>query len=400
MVSLGVELTTKPGQALNPSRPAELTRPAEKPSLQGIYGQGGKYTRPFHEWNVFKNFVVGDSNKTAYECCQAFSKDDSIGNSLLLLQSGSGLGKTHLSQAVGSQAATNRKSVKYIWACDHSRHYVSSINKKDFDSYNNIYRNIDLFIIEDITFLERKKQFQIELCDDIDYLMDKGAKVIITSSRPISEIAYLSEGCRSRLNQALRANISPPSYETRLQILVNLVKAFSYKIPMEVLEELAETLTDDVRLLRSSVSSLWVKGAYEKRQVNRSMVKDYLSGNKISSPNGESLSVVKNLLMDSYKINEATLLSPNSTKTITELRSIAMYLSRRMTDHSLAEIGKAYNRSHCSVLYNFNKIDKDLGVNDKLTNKVEYFVTQLEKKGLKASINKVEKNTISRSLVS
>ncbi|MDR0622233.1 MAG: ATP-binding protein [Deltaproteobacteria bacterium] len=363
-----------------PARPSDWQEVVyREPRLQGLDGQNRGYTQPFDPWNTFANFVVGESNQMAYECCQAFSNDRQLGNNLLMVLSDPGLGKSHLAQAAGSEVVGKARNVCYLTARDYSTHYVSAVQKKDFETFNADYKKSDLLVLEDVTFFSKKPQFQNEICAVIDFLLNKGAKVVLTSHQPPSDIPFLSPACRSRLSAALMTPIKPPTYETRLKILTNLVKAFAYKIPTPVLELVAQNVSNDIRLLRSCLTSIQAKSDYEKKPVSVALAKDVLAFSTTSPPCGEALDKIKTLICGVYSVDEAALVSRSVSKTLNKVRSIGIYLSKHMTSHSYAEIGRAYNRQHSSVIYTYNKMVTALETDDGLRNAVDYLIKQLGK---------------------
>jgi chromosomal replication initiator protein len=378
--SIDVSLSANDEIPLDPVRPADWEETVYRQTkLQGLYDNQTGFTQPFNPWNTFENFVVGESNEMAYECCQAFSKDRQLGNNLLMVLSDTGLGKSHLAQAAGTEVINKDKKVFYLSARDYSTHYVSSVTKKDFESFNNDYKKSDLLVIEDVTFFSKKPQFQNEICAVIDYLLNKGAKVVLTSNQSPSEIPYLSPSCRSRLQAALLTPIKPPSYETRLKILTNLVKAHSYKMPSSVLELVAQNVTNDVRLLQSCLTSLKAKSDYEKKPVDMSLAKDVLAFSTKSPSSGEALNKIKSLICGVYNVDEETLVSKNVTKTLNKIRSVGIYLAKHMTSHSYTEIGRAFNRQHTTIIYTYNKILMALKKDDELRNTVDFLIKQLGK---------------------
>ncbi|MDR2386229.1 MAG: hypothetical protein LBE80_01420 [Deltaproteobacteria bacterium] len=376
-----VKLTAGDFTPTAPTRPAGWQEAIyREPKLKGFYSQNMEYSQPFNPWNTFNNFVVGESNQMAYECCQAFSKDRQLGNNLLFVLSDTGLGKSHLAQAAGSYVTNQDRVVSYLLAKDYSNHYVDSINKKNFKNFNDGYKTTDLMVIEDVTFFTKKTPFQNEFCTVIDFLLNKGKKIVVTSHQPPSQIPYLSPAFRSRLSAGLVTQISPPSYETRLEILKKVVKANSLRMPITVLELVAQSITDDVRRLTSCLTSLQAKSDFEKRPIDTNLAKDVLAFSSQSPPSQAALTKIKNLICEAYSLQESDLTSTKVTKSLNESRAIAIYLAKTLTDHSLSEIGRAFNRRHSTIHYNVNKIMAAIQSDDKLRNKIDYFIRQLGQK--------------------
>jgi chromosomal replication initiator protein len=314
----------------------------------------------------------------AFECCQELTHGQSLSNNFLMLVSGSGLGKSHLAQAVASESAEDA-DVCYQTAQDFSRHYVDSLNRKSYATFSESYRRYQVYILEDIPFFATKPKFEIEICAALEYLLNKGAKVILTSTQPLKHIPGLSPKCRSRLSQALITTISPPDYETRLSILTKLVKKKGYNIIKTVLEEIAEVCPPDVRTLYSTLDSLQARARAERKLVDLAMAKDFLVYVNHPPDNGESFATIKKIISEAYRVDERALVSSSRSTAIAEARAIGIYLARHLFNHSFPEIGKAFNRRHSTAMYNYNKIVSTMETDSKLKRNVEYLSQLLGK---------------------
>ncbi|MDR2302775.1 MAG: hypothetical protein LBF38_12135 [Deltaproteobacteria bacterium] len=375
-----VALTSGDNVSLDPARPDDWQDyVCPEPQLQGFREKKTASLQPFNPWFTFENFVVGESNEMAYECFHAFSKDRQLGNNLLFAYSDTGLGKSHLAQAAGSEVFRQNKNVSYFSARDYSNHYVDSIKQKDFKSFNVDYKKSDFMVVEDVTFFSKKPQFQNEICGVMDFMLNKGAKVVFTSDQLPSEIPYISPAFRSRMSAALMAPIKPPTYETRLRILNNLVKAYFISMPTSVLELVAQNVTSDVRRLGSCLTSIQAKSEYEKKPVSLALAKDVLAFATKSPSDGAAIAKIKNLICEVYRLEESVLTSHQNAASLARTRAIAIYLCKHMTSHSFSEIGRAFNRRHSTIMYNFNKISMGLKKDDALRNTVDYLIGQLGK---------------------
>jgi chromosomal replication initiator protein len=151
-------------------------------------------------------------------------------------------------------------------------------------------------------------------------------------------------------------------------------------MPMSVLELIANNVTNDIRQLYSCLTSLKAKSEYEKKPVSLSLTNDVLQFSTKSPASGEALSKIKDLICSVYNIDEATLISKTVTKSLNDIRSIAIYLAKHMTSHSYTEVGRAFGRRHSAVIYTFNKIDMAIKKDDKMRNTIDYLIKLLGKK--------------------
>jgi chromosomal replication initiator protein len=364
-----------------PSRPDsedEAQGAAPKPSRKpAVYRQLTDYFQPIHPWNTFNNFVVARSNQMAYECCQEIALGDNLNNDFLLLVSDSGLGKTHLLHSVATAAASLKKRVGCLTAQDYSRHFVDSLNEKNYRVFAEAYKDFDILLLECITFFASRPKFENEICETLDFLQNKGAKVIMTSTQPLKNIPGLTNHCRSRLSSAVISQIGIPDYETRMTILTRLNKAMGYKIPTDVLEYVAQNCPPDGRTLSSTLKSLFAFGRAEKKPVDTTMAKEFLDYTTNQETNEEKLGNLKRVLMDVYNLTETELLSKSKKKSITEARSIGIYLARHLFNNTYPEIDKAFNKKHPTSLYNYNKVLTLIQEDETFRKHVEFLCHQI-----------------------
>lgn len=330
---------------------------------------------------TFDNFVVGDSNLYAYSAAKALAQGSTLGSDSLFITSDHGLGKSHLSMALGRAFLEHKpgRQVYYLTAEDFTNEMTSALRHGTMEDFKSKYRrNCDVLVLEEVQFLAGKEKIQSELCFTLDCLMERGRKVVFTSPQEPKGIPRLGRSLRSRLSTALVSPIGPPEYETRLAILLKKARSIGLKISTSVLEYVAERVTTDVRQLESCLISLRAKSQLLNRQVDLDMAREslaFLFDDQLDG--GLTPIAVRAVICRHFHLEVTEISSKNRSTKVTEARSLGMYLSRQLTGRTLEEIGRVFGRSHSSALYAINKLEQRLKRDAKLQGKVEYFCQKI-----------------------
>lgn len=333
----------------------------------------------FNQRFTFDRFVVGQSNNFAYSASLALAAGSQLHHDALFLLAQPGLGKSHLSQAIGHHvlAQAPSKKVFYLTAEDFTNEMVSSIKANQAENFKNKFRaSCDVLVLEEISFLAGKDKIQTELGFTLDRLLESGKKVVFTSTKLPKDIPRLRRSLASRLNSALISTIESPDFETRLNILRS--KAASYGLATEenILGYLAEHLKQDVRQLESALKSLAAKSHLLGRRLDMRLAQEVIS-DLVKDNQAIDAETILNLLCRYYKVQAEEITSRSRRKNITQTRNIGMYLFRRLTDYPLVAIGRVFNRNHATVLYAINTLEQKLKVDNKLKLQVEFLTNQL-----------------------
>ncbi len=371
---------TTPNVKDQPGRQALSTGPAGRAGefrrlpVAPAFGLGERFT--------FDNFVVGDSNLYAFSAAKAMAAGASLGSDALFITSDHGLGKSHLSTALGRAFLQNkpRNQVYYLTAEDFTNEMTHALRHGGMDEFKTKYRqNCDVLVLEEVQFLAGKEKIQSELCFTLDCLLERGKKVIFTSPQEPKGIPRLGRSLRSRLSTALVSPIGAPEYETRLNILIKKARSIGLKTSRSVLEYVADRVTTDVRRLESCLTSLKAKSQLLNRQVDLEMAREALVYLLDDDPEGEGLTpiAVRNLICRHFHLKPTEVASKGRSAKLTEARALGIYLARTLTGRTLEEVGHTFGRSHSSALYAINKMDQLLKKDPKLQGKVEFFTQQL-----------------------
>jgi len=328
---------------------------------------------------TFDNFVVGNSNKFAQAAALAVAQNPGRVYNPLFIYGKSGLGKTHLMQAIGNYIVNNsKKSVLYATSEQFISDFVG-LSKKSYngngldniDYFKNKYRNVDVLIVDDIQFLAGCTETQKEFFHTFNNLYDGNKQIIISSDRSPDDLKLLEERLRTRFNWGLTVNIYPPDFELRMKILKKKVsiQGLVKEIPNEVIEYIANNCESDIRQLEGAITRLYayaamMSGSDITLELAIEALKDYLNKG-VSIKN--NIQKIQRIVAEYYNVSVDDLKSKRRLISVTLPRQIAMYLSRILTDESYPRIGLEFGgKDHATVIHSYEKIEKELKENNQL----------------------------------
>lgn len=317
---------------------------------------------PFNPRFTFDHFVVGACNQLAYASSMAVATGQSFHVPSLYLISDSGLGKSHLSHAVGNYVLKKnpRLKVRYVTAEQFTNEMIAALKNDRMEVFKKKYRaSCDILLLERVEFLSGKEKIQSELLYTIDELLDRGKKIICTGSKLPREIPKLHEDLKSRLSGVLVAPIEPPDFDTRLRILQKKASQEGAKIPPKVLEFLAGHIEGDVRKLESCLIGLIAKSNILGIPADIGLAREVVAMIYEGLPKVD-IALIQQLVCETFDITPQDLTSPSRKKQVVMARKIAFYLCREYTRESLQTIGSAFNRNHSTVVYAINDVKKKL----------------------------------------
>ena len=331
---------------------------------------------------TFESFVVGKNNEFVYAAAQSVADDPAGTYNPLFIYGGTGLGKTHLIQAIANRIVADKPELKVVYVT--SEQFVNEIIDTMFtgrgpdarEKSNKLrqhYRNADVLIIDDIQIIENKKAVQEEFFHTFNELVSKGKQIVITSDQPPQKLDALEERLRTRFSGGGLFDIQPPQLETKIAILKR--KAFEKKchVPDDVLQFLAQDSGDDVRTLEGRLTKVIFASKLHEEPISISLARSALS-EAISESGKEEINSASiiNAVTAYYHITKADLLGKSKKKEIVIPRQICCYLMCELLSLPLISIGKELGgRDHTTILYSRDKVDEMCRVNDKIAKDVD-----------------------------
>lgn len=376
-----VSQPTGTSAGLRPTSTQPPVRPAQT-SLPGRTQAGGLEGSPLDPRYTFESFIIGAANRMAHAGATTVAEtvfSDSRGFNPLYIHSAVGLGKTHLLHAIAWDVKRRapHAQVLYLTAERFRYHFVDALRSQDPLAFKDRFRQIDVLLIDDLEFLHGQQTEQ-EFDHIINSLLDGGKQVVVASARAPNHIDRLNERMRSRLQRGLVTEITGFDYELRLKVLERRSaekRAIdpSFEIGRDVLELLAERLTDSGRELEGAVTRLHAAWQYMKTPVSldfaETVIRDLVQG---AEPRRIKIEDILKVVSRHYGVSRADLLSQRRHRSVVWPRQIGMYLAKQMTSRSLPEIGRRFGgRDHTTVLHAIRKIEGALDGNARLKDELE-----------------------------
>lgn len=312
---------------------------------------------------TFENFIVGSSNKFAHAACVAVAARPATDYNPLFIYGQSGLGKTHLLNAITNELTRKKPDTKiiYIKGDNFTNQLIESIKDQSMDRFRLKYRSCDVLLIDDIQFIAGKNSTQEEFFHTFNALYEEHKQIILTSDRPPSDIKTLEYRLKTRFEWGLIADIQPPEFELRLAITKKKAEQAGVYIPNDVCEFLAENLRTNIRQVEGSIKKLralsFLTGTAISMEMARGCVSELLGG---AEPVSVTVDKVFTSVFKKYGIPREDILSPRRTKEIAFARHMTVYLIRNITEMSLPNIGKLMGRDHSTILSSIDTIEKKL----------------------------------------
>ncbi|MBM4370009.1 MAG: chromosomal replication initiator protein DnaA [Deltaproteobacteria bacterium] len=310
----------------------------------------------------FETFVVGPSNQLADAAARAVATRPASQYNPLFIYGGTGLGKTHLIQAVGHHLMERNPSVRvrYMTCETYINDWIQAVQRKTIDAFRVRYRRpVDLWIVDDVQFLEGKESTQNEFFHTFNALYGAGVQVVFSSDRFPRDILKLEDRLRSRFQWGLVADIKPPEKETRIAILRKKAAAAGIALPDDVVDYVATRITSNVRELESCLVRLHLESNLQAAPVDLRMTKDALRTQVKKSTPHVTAEQIMNLVAERFDVTRADLCSERRMRSFSQPRQIAMYLCRRILQLSFPELGERFGgRDHSTVLTSFRKIEQ------------------------------------------
>ncbi len=313
---------------------------------------------------TFDNFVIGSSNRFAHAAALAVAEAPAMAYNPLFIYGGTGLGKTHLLQAISAYVSDHSKGLttRYVTSETFTNDFINSLRDKRIEGFKHRYRAYDVLLVDDIQFLEGKERFQEEFFHTFNSLYEAGRQIVISSDRPPKEIATLEDRLRSRFEWGLITDIQPPDVETRIAILRKKVTTDGIAVnDPEVLTFIASRVTTNIRELEGALTRVVafssLTGLPFTVELAEQVLRDLFPGG--GDVPEVTIPLIQDEVCERFGLSVAELVSPRRSQAVAYPRQVAMYLSRELTDASLPKIGKEFGgRDHTTVIHATTKITR------------------------------------------
>ena len=335
---------------------------------------------------TFDNFVVGKPNELAHAAARRVAEGGDVSFNPLFLHGGVGLGKTHLMHAIAWEIKKRDPNAKvlYLSAEQFMYRFVQALRFKDTISFKEMFRSVDVLMVDDVQFIAGKSSTQEEFFHTFNALIDQNKQVIISGDRAPVDMEQLEDRIKSRLQWGLVVDVHPTDYELRLGILQSKQESQArYNSTVEVspgvLEFMAQRISSNVRVLEGALTRLYAFGSLVGRPVTLEMAQESLSDILRATDRKVTIDEIIRKVTDHYGVNLTDMLSARRTRSIARPRQVAMYLSKKLTSKSLPEIGRRFGkRDHTTVIHAVKKIEELQSIDNQIAKDIEILRRMLE----------------------
>ena len=330
----------------------------------------------------FDNFVIGKSNELAHAAARRVAESSAVTFNPLFLYGGVGLGKTHLMHAIAWDVRERDPSRKvlYLSAEKFMYQFIRALRDRDAMTFKQVFRSVDVLLIDDVQFFSRKDSTQEEFFHTFNELYQLNRQIVLSSDAAPSEIPHLEERLTSRFQWGLVANVSKPSYETRLAILHAKSKLRAIDVPEDVISYIATKIDTNARELEGAITTIQAHAHLSGRPIDLALAREAL-GEPAAEPrsNRVTLDNIIDHVTAYYGIKLSDLQSRRRHKSVTEPRQVCMWLARQRTRFSLEEIGGYFGgRDHTTVMHSIKTVEQRMGEDRNFAAQVEQIDTQIE----------------------
>lgn len=368
---------------------SEKREPAKKPMptvIRSVSDGGDLPAAPLDKRFTFDSFVVGKPNELAHAASRRVAKGGPVTFNPLFLYGGVGLGKTHLMHAIAweIQAHTPEARVLYLSAEQFMYRFVQALRFKDTMSFKELFRSVDVLMVDDVQFIAGKDSTQDEFFHTFNALVDQNKQIIISADRAPGEIDGLEDRIKSRLQWGLVVDLHPTDYELRLGIMQSKAEAQGALYPdvtiaSGVLEFLAHRISNNVRVLEGALTRLYAFASLVGREVTLDVAQECLADILRASDRKVTIDEIIRKVADHYNLRMTDILSPRRARSVARPRQVAMFLAKTLTTKSLPEIGRRFGgRDHTTVIHAVRRIEELRAHDNQIAEDVELLRRMLE----------------------
>ena len=354
-------------------QPIEISKKSEQ-RIKNV-GLNPKYT--------FDRFVVGHNSEFAHAACQAVANGSGFSYNPLFLHGGSGLGKTHLMQAIGNEILRKKPDAKVVYLTSEkfTNEFIDAVKKGSLDKFRKKYRRADVLLIDDIQFLAGKERSQEEFFHTFNTLLDLQSQIILTCDRPACEVKNFDPRMVSRFESGLTVELQVPMMETRLAILKRKMDEWQTKLPDELVRFLADRIKSNIRRLEGALVRVATFASLGGKDVTVERV-EHLLKDILREEGARKVTIdsIQKTVSEHFDINIRDMTSRRRPANIAFARQVAMFLSRKLTQSSLMEIGEAFGgRDHGTVIHAVRKVEQSVSTQSSVRDTVDLLDAMLQR---------------------
>ncbi len=335
---------------------------------------------PLNPQYTFENYIIGQSNQFAQAAALAVAEAPSILYNPFFIYGGSGLGKTHLMNAIGNRVLETypEKKVMYVSSEQFVNELINSIREQRNEEFRSKYRTIDVLIVDDIQFIAGKTSSEEEFFHTFNSLFLANKQIIISSDRPPKELHTLEERLRTRFESGLLVDIQPPDFETRAAILKQKAEQFHLDIDYELITYIASNINSNVRELEGTIKKITALTGFSKRPVTLEIVETALADFNVVNAGIITPSTIITLVEKHFNLKENSLVGSKRSRDVAFARQIAMYIMRELTEMSTPKIGQELGgRDHSTVIHGIKNVEDSMNSDSSVKNLVNDIIKNI-----------------------
>ena len=331
----------------------------------------------------FDNFIAGDNSSFAFNAAKVIAQNPGISYNPCLIYGGVGLGKTHLLQSIGNYIDEHNPKMKiiYVTAESFTNEFINSLSANQASVFKAKYRNVDVLLIDDIHFLQKKDQTQEELFHTFNELYDNHKQIVLTCDRPITELSDITDRLKTRFRKGLNVDLQPPAYETRVAIAMQKCRERNYSIDSKVLEYICQNIDTNIRDLEGALTTLSSFASLVGKPITIEIAREQLK-NFIVSPairnNDITIDSIIRKTAEYFNVTDYDIKGKSRNKNIILARHISIFLASKLTSYSLSEIGKSMNgKDHTTIMHSVDRIKSLLETDESIKTAVSAIESDL-----------------------
>jgi chromosomal replication initiator protein len=321
---------------------------------------------------TFESFVVGSSNQMAYALCESVAKKPASEYNPLFIYGLSGLGKTHMLQAIGNQAIKNSKNVIYTTSEQFMNDFTYNLRNKTPDRFRAKYRECDYLLIDDIQFLSQKEQTQEEFFHTFNELHSSNKQIVLTSDKPPKKIVGFEDRLRSRFEWGMLVSVQPPHLETKISIIQKKCELNGIVIESDIVNYIATNMGENIREIESAITSIYSYSTLMAQDITLEFVKNILKDQIKAEKENITLEQIIKVISMELNIKPSDIKSKKRNKAIVKARRIVIFLARELTPNSTPALAGYFSmKDHTAISHNIKKINQILDEDENFKVKVD-----------------------------